>query len=91
MCKTYVYVKNTSSLIRKLIIIKYQVSCIHTFNANPIKIPVLLWGRSTQNILKFRFICKNKWTGQGKQKNNKMNRNLFWQTLKCHKSKLFRL
>lgn len=50
---------------------------------------MLCGGGSTQND--FRFIWKDKWMRLGKQKNNKMNRNLFCQTLKCHKSKWFGL
>lgn len=41
---------------RKLIIIKCQVSSVHKFNASPMKIPVILWGGSTQNDFKFGFI-----------------------------------
>lgn len=62
------YVKKISVSVRKLIIIKCQVSCIHKFNANPIKIAVILWGGSTQNHFKLRFIWKNKWIRLGKPK-----------------------
>lgn len=48
------------------------------------KIPVILCLRGIiQNSFKSKFIWKDKWRRPGNGKSNKMNRNSFWQTLKC--------